>query len=108
MKEQEKLPEEELNEMEVSNLPDRVQNNGYKDAQGTQGELQQHERGHRNHKKEPSEIKAILTEMKNNLQGISSRVHETENQTVICNIRKQNTPNQISKKKKESKNIRIV
>ena len=52
----------------------RVQNNGYKDAQGTQGELQQHERGHRNHKKEPSEIKAILTEMKNNLQEIKSRV----------------------------------
>ena len=44
-------------------------------------------------KKDQSEMEDTLTEMKNNLQGISSRVHETENQTVICNIRKQNTPN---------------
>ena len=34
MKQQEKTPENKLNEMEASNLPrDRVQNNGFKDAQ---------------------------------------------------------------------------
>ena len=36
MKGQIKTPEKELNEMEISNLSDgRVQNTGYKDAQGT-------------------------------------------------------------------------
>ena len=34
MKEQEKSPEKELNEMEASKLPDKVQNNGYKNVQG--------------------------------------------------------------------------
>lgn len=32
MKEQDKVPGKELNEMETSNLPNRVQNTGYKDA----------------------------------------------------------------------------
>ena len=35
MKEQIKTPEKELNKMEISNLSCRVQNIGYKDAQGT-------------------------------------------------------------------------
>ena len=41
MKEQIKTPEKELNKMEISNLSDkqsircRIQNNGYKDAEGT-------------------------------------------------------------------------
>ena len=32
MKEQGKNPEKELSKIEVSNLPDRVQNTGYKDV----------------------------------------------------------------------------
>ena len=37
MKEQEKCAEKELNEMEASKPQDiRVQNNGYKDAEGTE------------------------------------------------------------------------
>ena len=35
LKEQIKTTEKELNEMEINNLTDRVQNPGYKDAQGT-------------------------------------------------------------------------
>ena len=35
-KEQDKTSETDLNEMEISNWPDRVQNNGHKDAQWSQ------------------------------------------------------------------------
>ena len=45
MKEQENSPEE-LDEMEASNLSDRVQSNDYQ-------ETQQHKKRHRNHKKGP-------------------------------------------------------
>ena len=45
-------------------------------------------------------MKDTLTKMKNNLQGINSRVDKAENQIVIWNIRKQKTPHQNSKKKK--------
>ena len=41
--------------------------------------------------------------MKNNLQGINSRVDEAKNQIAIWNIRKQETPNLNSKKKKNTK-----
>ena len=39
MKEQEKSPEKELNEMEASSYKCRIQNNDYKDGQGTQGKM---------------------------------------------------------------------
>ena len=43
MEEQIKTPETELNKMEISNLIRcRIQNTGYKDAQGTQRVHQQH------------------------------------------------------------------
>lgn len=33
VKEKDKTPEKQLNKTEANNLPDRVQNNGFKDAQ---------------------------------------------------------------------------
>ena len=51
MKEQDKTSEKELNKIEASNLPDtEFKNTGYKDAQGTQWELQQRDS---KYKKEP-------------------------------------------------------
>ena len=45
MKEQNKIPERELNKREISNLSDaEFKNTGYKDGQGTQWVLQQHKR----------------------------------------------------------------
>ena len=59
-----------------------------------------------NIKKIQSEPKATLTEIKNNLQGIQSRVDKAENQ--INNFEhNQSTTNQ-NKKKKESKKTSIV
>ena len=51
-----------------------------------------------------SETKNTLMEIKNSLQGNSSRGDEAENQSKMWNIRKPNTTNQNKKKKKESKN----
>ena len=44
MKEQIKIPEKELNEIEISYLRCRVQNTGYKDAQGTYRDPQLHKK----------------------------------------------------------------
>ena len=74
MKEQIKTPEKELNKMEISNLSDAEfktlsirmlkQINGYFNSI----------------KMIQSDMKESLIEMKNNLQGITSRVDEAENQ----------------------------
>ena len=58
-------------------------------------------------KSNQSEVKNTLTEIKNNLQQANSGINEAENQIpAICNIRKQKTPNQNSKK--NPKKLRIV
>ena len=45
MKEQIKTPEKEVNEIEISNLPDaEFKNNGYQNAQRTHQVLQQHKK----------------------------------------------------------------
>ena len=75
----------------------RFQNTGYKDGQWTLWELQQH-------KKDQSEIKDTLTEVKNNLQGINSRVDEAKNEISNLEYKEvKNTPSEQHKKKKESK-----
>ena len=74
MKEQIKTPEEELNEMEISNLSDadlktpviRMLTELSEDLSSI--------------KKTQSEMKDSLTEIKNNLQRNSSRVNEAEHQ----------------------------
>ena len=54
-------------------------------------------------------MKNTLTEMKNNLQRINSRVDETENQISNLEYMEENKKcNQNSKKKKESKKMWIV
>ena len=73
-KEQFKMPEKELNEMEINNLPDaefktlviRMLKELSEDLSSV--------------KKTPSEMKDTLTEIKNNLQGNNSRVDEAKNQ----------------------------
>ena len=53
-------------------------------------------------------MKDTLTETKNNLQGINREWMKPRFKSVIWNIKKQKTPNQNSKKKKESKKMRII
>ena len=50
----------------------------------------------------------MLIEIKNNLQGNNSRVDEAENKISNLEHKEEKTTNQISKKKKESKKMRIV
>ena len=49
-------------------------------------------------KKIPSDTKDKLIEIKNNLQGNNSRVHEAENKPMIWNISRQKRTNQNKKK----------
>ena len=74
MKEQIKTPEKELNEMEISNLSDA----GFKTLVIRM--LKELSEDLSSTKKAQSEMKDILIEIKNNLQGNSSGVHEAENQ----------------------------
>ena len=102
MNEQIKTPDKEPNEMEISNLSDaefkilviRVLKELSEDLNSI--------------KKIQSEMKDILIEVKNSLQGNNSRVHEAKNQTNDMEQRKKKTTNQNNKKKKESKKMRIV
>ena len=59
-------------------------------------------------KKIQSEMKGILIEIKNNVQGNSSGVNEAENQIDDLEHKKQKTTNQNTKKKRESQIMRIV
>ena len=63
---------------------------------------------HGNCKKEKVKIEEYRTEMKNNLQGLNSRVDAVENQISNLEYKKQKTPEQNSKRKKNPKKIRIV
>ena len=74
MKEQIKTPEKELSEMERSNLSDAE----FKTLVIRM--LQELSKNLNSIKKIQSEMKAIVTEIKNNLQGNNSRVDEAENQ----------------------------
>ena len=81
MKEQENSPEEELNEMEASNISDiefrvmiiRILNNTKKDTETI--------------KKDQSEIKNGLSKINNTLEGINSRLDEQRIKSVIWKAR---------------------
>ena len=73
MKEQIKTPEKQLNEMEISNPSDEELKNL---IIRMLKELSEDLNGF---KKIQSEMKETLIEIKNNLQGINSKVDETEN-----------------------------
>ena len=74
IKEQNKTPEKELNEMEMPTYQVRVQNTGFIRV------LKELSEDLSSIKKIQSEMKNILIEIKNNLQGNNSRVDEAENQ----------------------------
>ena len=73
MKEQIKTPEKELNKMEISNLL----NTEFKTLVTRM--LKELSEGLKSIEKIQSEMKDTLIEIKNNLQGINSRVDEAEN-----------------------------
>ena len=87
MKEQIKIPEKELNKMEISNLKDaefktlviRMLKELSEDLSCI--------------KKIQSETKDILIKIKNNLQRNNYRVNEAKNEIVIWNIKKKKTTN---------------
>ena len=74
MKEQIKTPDKELNKMEISNLSDAE----FKTLVIRM--LKELSEDLNSIKKIQSEMKDILTEIKNNLQGNDSRVDEAKNQ----------------------------
>ena len=98
MKEQNKTPEKELNKVGTSNVLDAefktLVIRMLKELSEVLNSI----------KKMQSQMKDTLIEIKNNLQGNSSRVDEPRFKSMIWNIRKQKTTNQNNKKKKESKN----
>ena len=74
MKEKNKAPEKELNKMDISNLSDVVEFKTlvismFKELSEDLDSI----------KKTQSEMKDTLIEIKNNLQGNNSRMHEAEN-----------------------------
>ena len=75
-KEQIKTPEKELNEMEVSDLSDAE----FKTLVIRM--LKELSEDHNSIKNIQSEMKDRLIEIKNNLQGINSRVDEAKNQII--------------------------
>ena len=95
------ISEKELNEMEISNLPDAefktLVIRMLKDLSEDLSSI----------KKTQSETKDTLIEIKNNLQGKNSTVDKAENQINDLEHKEPKIINQ-KKKKKESKEIRIV
>ena len=74
--------EKELNKMKISNLSERVQGNGHKDAHWTtdtngytQWEFQERDK---DIKKDQPELKNTITEMKNTLEESNSRLTDAE------------------------------
>ena len=68
--------EKELNEIKVSKLTYRVQNNGYKDTQELSENLSSTKKDMKTIKKQQSEMKDTLPKTKSNLQGINSSEDE--------------------------------
>ena len=58
-------------------------------------------------KKNQSVMKDTLTEMKNKLQGINSRVHEAENQINNLKYKKREKTQRTTKRKKEYPKMKI-
>ena len=97
MKEEVKTPERQLNKMEISNLSDaEFKTLVIRMLKELSEELN-------SIKKLQSEMKDLLTEIKNNLQGNNSRVDKAKNQTNDLEHREAKTTNQNNKKKKSKK-----
>ena len=104
LQEQKNTPEKELNKMETSNLLDEE----FKTLVIRM--LSELSENFNSIKKIQSEMKDTLIEIKNNLQGINSRVDEAENQ--ISNLKYEEAQNtqseQQESKKRIQKQMRIV
>ena len=92
-KKQIKTPEKELNKMEISNLSDAE----FKTLVIRM--LKEFSENLNSIKKNPSETKDTLIEIKNNLQGDNSRVDEAENQ--INDLEHKEAKNSQSEQEKE-------
>ena len=102
MKEQNKTPEKELNEMETGNLSDaQFKTLVIRMLQELIGYLN-------SIKKTQAEMKVALCEIKKNLQGTNREWMNLRIKSMIWNIRKKKIFNQKSKKKNKSKNMRIM
>ena len=102
VKEHIKTLEKELNKMEISNL------SGVEFKTLVITMLKELSEGLNSIKNIQSEIKDILIELKNNLQGNNSRVDEAENQISALEIRKQKTTNQTTGRKKNKDSVRSL
>ena len=102
MKEQTKTPEKELNKMEISHLSDAefktLVRRMLKDLSEDLDSI----------KKTQSEAKDTLIEIKNNLQETTVGWMKPRTKSMIWNTRKQKATSQNNKKKKESKEMRVV
>ena len=96
-KEQDKAPEKQLNETEMSNLPDRVKNNGHKDVHWTweKSVWEQRERP-KNDRKYQTEV---ITELKSTLEGFNRTVDKIEKQ--ISELREKAMENKQTKQQNE-------
>ena len=96
MKEQIKVPEKDLNEMEISNLSDAE----FKTLSVRM--LKELSENFNSIKKIQSEMKNTLIEIKNNLQGNNSRVDEAKNQ--INDLKHKEEKNNQSEQQEEKRN----
>ena len=102
MKEKEKSPKKELNEMEMSNLSDtelkviviRMLNTMKKNIEII--------------KKDQPEVKNTLSELKNILEGMNSMLDETEDSISNLEDRIKKTCNLSSKKKKNKIKMKMI
>ena len=80
MKEQDKTPEKQLNEVEIGNLPEkRTQNNDGEDDPGSWERMEAKiEKMQEMFTKDLQELKSKHTEMNDTLEGINSRITEAE------------------------------
>ena len=87
MKEQEKTPEKQLNEVEIGNLPEKefrimivkmIQNLGNRTEARIEKIQEMFNKDLEELKNNQTEMTNTITEMKNTLEGINSRVNDTE------------------------------
>ena len=102
IKEQDKTPEKELNEIEANKLPDTkfkpMVIRMFKELSKNFNSIQ---KGMENLKKNESDMKDTISEMKNTVEGINSKLDESENQIRDLEGKQQKAPNQNSKKEEE-------
>ena len=92
-----------LNETESNKLPDaEFKTMVIRMLKGLSENLNSTKKDRETIKKNQSERKGTVTEMKNNSQGINRRIDEAKTRTTLWNIRKQKAPNQNRKEKKRN------